>query len=49
MGNATSIGRFPDVNALVPLDLATLRPGMIVSDVIPNPSRTRLIPRRGAT
>jgi shikimate dehydrogenase len=41
--NATSIGLFPDVEARVPLDLASLRPGMIVSDVIPNPPRTRLI------
>jgi shikimate dehydrogenase len=41
--NATSIGLFPDVEARVPLDAATLRDDLIVSDVIPNPPRTRLI------
>jgi shikimate dehydrogenase len=41
--NATSIGLFPDVDATVPVDAATLRPGLIVCDVIPNPPRTRLI------
>ena len=41
--NATSIGLFPDVEAEVPIDMATLRPGMIVCDVIPNPPRTRLV------
>jgi shikimate dehydrogenase len=41
--NATSIGLFPDVGARVPLDVTTLQPGLIVSDVIPNPPRTRLI------
>lgn len=41
--NATSIGLFPDVEARVPLDVTTLRAGLIVSDVIPNPPRTRLI------
>lgn len=50
--NATSIGLFPNVEAEVPIDLATLRPGMIVSDVIPNPPRTRLVreaEKRGCT
>lgn len=41
--NATSIGLFPDVDARLNLDLDTLRPGMIVADVIPNPPRTNLI------
>lgn len=41
--NATSIGLFPDVTARVPLDLASLHPGLVVADVIPNPPRTRLI------
>lgn len=41
--NATSIGLFPDVEARIPIDLATVGPGMIVSDVIPNPPRTRLV------
>ena len=50
--NATSIGLHPDVDARVPLDAATLRPGMVVADVIPNPPRTRLIrdaEQRGCT
>jgi shikimate dehydrogenase len=41
--NATSIGLFPDVDARVPVDLGSLRPGMVVADVIGNPPRTRLI------
>ncbi len=41
--NATSIGLFPDVDARVPVDVSTFRPGLIVCDVIPNPPRTRLI------
>ena len=50
--NASSIGLHPDVDARVPLDAATLRPGMVVADVIPNPPRTRLIrdaEQRGCT
>ena len=41
--NATSIGLHPDVDARLPLDLDSLRAGMVVADVIPNPPRTRLI------
>ena len=41
--NATSIGLFPDTNGMLPLDLETLRPGLIVADVIPNPPRTLLV------
>ncbi len=41
--NATSIGLYPDVEAELPLDVATLRPEMVVADVIPNPPRTRLL------
>ena len=41
--NATSIGLFPDVSATLDLDLSTLRPSMVVADVIPNPLETRLI------
>jgi shikimate dehydrogenase len=50
--NATSIGLFPDVDATLDVDLDTLRPAMVVADVIPNPPRTRLIrdaQARGAT
>jgi len=41
--NATSIGLFPDVDATVSVVVETLRPGLLVCDVIPNPPRTRLI------
>ena len=41
--NATSIGLYPDVDAELEVDFATLSPRMIVADVIPNPPRTRLI------
>jgi shikimate dehydrogenase len=40
---ATSIGLFPDVQARLPLDPATLLPRMVVADVIPNPPDTRLL------
>jgi shikimate dehydrogenase len=41
--NATSIGLHPDGDARLQLDVRTLRPGMVVADVIPNPPRTALI------
>lgn len=41
--NATSIGLYPDGDARVPVAEASLRPGLVVADVIPNPPRTRLI------
>ena len=41
--NATSIGLHPDVDARLALNIDTLEPGMIVTDVIPNPPRTRLV------
>jgi shikimate dehydrogenase len=41
--NATSIGLFPDVDARLDLDTATLRPPMVVADVIPNPPSTPLL------
>ena len=41
--NATSIGLFPDIDARLDLDTATLRPGMVVADVIPNPPKTNLV------
>jgi shikimate dehydrogenase len=41
--NATSIGLYPDVDARLALDTNTLKPGMVVADVIPNPPRTRLV------
>ena len=41
--NATSIGLFPDVDARMALDLASLQPEMVVADVIVNPPSTHLI------
>jgi shikimate dehydrogenase len=41
--NATSIGLFPDVDGRLDIQLDTLKPGMIVADVIANPPRTALI------
>jgi len=41
--NATSIGLFPDVNARVAVDISSLKPAMVVADVIPNPPQTRLV------
>ncbi len=41
--NATSIGLFPAVEGRLAIDMASLRPAMIVADVIPNPPRTLLI------
>jgi shikimate dehydrogenase len=41
--NATSIGLFPHVEDRLDLDPDSLRPGLVVADVIPNPPRTRLI------
>lgn len=41
--NATSIGLYPDVDAMVPVAPESLRPEMLVCDVIPNPPRTRFI------
>ena len=50
--NATSVGLYPDVDARLDLDIDSLRAGMVVADVIPNPPRTALIAdaeARGAT
>ena len=41
--NATSIGMHPDADARVPLRTDTLKPGMVVADVIANPPQTRLL------
>lgn len=38
--NATSIALAPNNSDLVPIDYSTLRPNMVVSDVIPNPPDT---------
>ncbi|MDE1176392.1 MAG: shikimate dehydrogenase [Edaphobacter sp.] len=41
--NATSIGFYPDTSAMPNVVLESLRPGMIVADVIPNPPHTALL------
>lgn len=41
--NATSIGLFPDVEAIPDIDFSTLAPETVVADGIPNPPRTRLL------
>ena len=41
--NATSIGLYPHVHDRLDLDIESLKPGMLVADVIPNPPRTYLI------
>jgi shikimate dehydrogenase len=41
--NATSVGLYPNVDARIDLDVESLRPSLVVADVIPNPPRTRLI------
>jgi shikimate dehydrogenase len=41
--NATPIGLYPDVEGRLDIVLESLRPHMVVADVIPNPPRTLLI------
>ena len=41
--NATSIGLYPQVHGRLDLDTESLKPGMVVADVIPNPPHTHLI------
>jgi shikimate dehydrogenase len=41
--NATSIGLFPDIDAMPPVDLSGARRGMLVSDVVFNPPETPLL------
>jgi hypothetical protein len=41
--NERSIGLYPDVEASVLLDVETLRPGMMVDDVIPDPLVANLL------
>ena len=50
--NATSVGLFPDVDARLNVDVTSLRPGLVVADVIGNPPSTSLLrdaASRGAT
>ena len=41
--NATSIGLYPDVDAMPAVDLKVALPDLLVCDVVPNPPETRLI------
>jgi shikimate dehydrogenase len=41
--NATSIGLFPDVDAILDVDMNTLRPELVVADGIHNPPLTHLL------
>jgi shikimate dehydrogenase len=41
--NATSIGLYPHVDGRLDIDVETLKPGMVVADVVPSPPRTHLI------
>ena len=41
--NATPMGLFPNVDARLDLNVASLRPGTVAVDVIPNPPRTRFV------
>jgi shikimate dehydrogenase len=41
--NATSIGLYPHVHNRLDVDIESLRPSMVVADVIPNPPRTQFI------
>lgn len=38
--NATSVGLFPDIGQTINLDFASIQPGLVVCDVIPNPPDT---------
>ena len=41
--NATSIGLYPDSEAMPPVDLSDARPDMLVCDAVFNPPETRLL------
>ena len=41
--NSTSVGLYPDLDARLDIDTNSLRAGLVVADVIPNPPRTRFI------
>ena len=41
--NATSIGLYPHIHDQLDIDIESLKAGMVVADVIPNPPRTNLI------
>jgi len=41
--NATSVGLYPDVDAIPNIDLDSIKPTMFVQDVIPNPTESALV------
>jgi shikimate dehydrogenase len=41
--NATSIGLYPDIDARLNLNMTSIKPSMVVADIIPNPPRTLFI------
>lgn len=41
--NATSIGLYPDIKARLDVDMTSIKPSMVVADIIPNPRRTLFI------
>jgi shikimate dehydrogenase len=41
--NASSIGLYPNVDDIPAVDMATIGPGLLVCDVIPNPPHTRFL------
>ena len=41
--NATSIGLYPDIDVRLDLDMTSIKPSMVVADIIPNPPRTLFI------
>jgi shikimate dehydrogenase len=41
--NATSVGLYPDIDERLNLDVQSLKPEMVVADIVPSPPRTHLI------
>lgn len=41
--NATSIGLYPEVEMMPPIDLTNASRGMLITDAVPNPPETRLL------
>lgn len=43
--NTTPVGMFPEVHAVPPIDYSTIRPEMLVADLVINPMRTQFLAR----
>jgi shikimate dehydrogenase len=41
--NATSVGLYPDIDERLNIDVQSLKPGMVVADIVPSPPRTHLV------